>query len=796
VLAHVDANLEALAAAPSTSGSSRQGRTTHFTTYYSNGLLIHEPGDVIQLTSTNGWRTSWSIVTPGKFSDRPFSDLLFYDPAAGVGEFYTTEGGNLSLLNSVSGWRTSWTLIVPCNLTGGPYDDLLFYDASAGVGEMYATDGHGGMSLIASHTDWRTSWTVIAACDLTSRPTSDLLFYDPTAGLGEMYATDAQGGISMFASHTDWRQTWSIIKPCHISGGQYTDLLFYDPTGGVGEFYSTDGNGGISLLHTNNGWRQSWAVISPANFTDGAGQDLVFYDRAGGTGEIYTTRGNTLSTAILATCEADYEALREYFNTTPDDLPFDIYVQSGSGGASHGGCDDSEIHCDAFDGTDADLMRMLVVSEADEVFEADQDNGWDCGQSHGEGLSRVLASHRYPRSMTTNNGSFRTGGWWIWSPRNNWVDDNDDSDTNFSSIGCVTLFIHYLKFQLGFSLEQITQAGGGTPAAAYNRLTGRTDAFAPFKAAIERRFDVNVKEPFDSDNAFPIYRDLVFYDPGAGTGEFYTSDINGGITFLATETGWRNSWSIITPGTFAGRSYNDLLFYDPAAGTGEIYTSDGHGHIQLLASHTGWRSSWDMIIPGRFGDSRYDGILFYDRVGGTGEIYATDGHGNINLLASHTDWRSSWRTILVGNFTRNRHPDLLFYDPLAGLIEIYATDDDGNVAFVGSTSGFSSTWEIGLTCNVTGGEFSDVMFYDSANQLIEIFTTFGDGTLATLSGPKNFPGNWSQIRYTGFREFLFYDATQGIGEYHRLSDIGVPSLLNRNSGWRQSWSIIAPGTFS
>jgi hypothetical protein len=26
------------------------------------------------------------------------------------------------------------------------------------------------------------------------------------------------------------------------------------------------------------------------------------------------------------------------------------------------------------------------------------------------------------------------------------------------------------------------------------------------------------------------------------------------------------------------------------------------------------------------------------------------------------------------------------------------------------------------------------------------------------------------------------DATQGIGEYHRLSDTGVPSLLNRNSG--------------
>ena len=118
VLAHVDANLEALAATPSTSGSSRQGRTTHFTTYYSNGLLIHEPGDVIQLTSTNGWRTSWSIVTPGKFTDRAFSDLLFYDPAAGVGEMYVTDGhGGMSLIATNTGWRTSWSMIIPCSPT-------------------------------------------------------------------------------------------------------------------------------------------------------------------------------------------------------------------------------------------------------------------------------------------------------------------------------------------------------------------------------------------------------------------------------------------------------------------------------------------------------------------------------------------------------------------------------------------------------------------------------------------------------------------------------------------------------
>ena len=165
-------------------------------------------------------------------------------------------------------------------------------------------------------------------------------------------------------------------------------------------------------------------------------------------------------------------------------------------------------------------------------------------------------------------------------------------------------------------------------------------------------------------------------------------------------------------------------------------------------------------------------------------------------MASYTDWRTTWRTILVGNFTRNRYPDLLFYDPQAGLIEIYTTDEGGHIALAGRTTQVSNTWDIGLACNVTGGEFSDVMFYDRSQGLIEFFTTFGDGTLATLSGPQALNGGWPQVHFTAFREFLFYDPGQGVGEYHRVSDTGEPSLLNRHTDWRHTWSIIAPGTYS
>jgi hypothetical protein len=841
VLAHLEADVSHFAVAAAQTSFSPQGRTSHFSTFYSDGLLNHDPGDIIQLTSDPDWRTSWSIITPGNFSGEDFSDLLFYDPAAGVGEFYTTEGGNIQLLQTETGWRNSWTiivpcnitgsatqdllfydpssgtgefyrtdghgnislikthtgwrgswsLIIPCNLTGGGSNDLLFYDPSAGVGEMYRTDSQGNISLITTYTDWRGSWAQILACNLTGSAHTDLLFYDPGAGVGEMYRTDGQGGISLIRTYTDWRNSWSIIKACRISGGNTTDLMFYEPAGGVGEFYTTDGQGGINMLHTTDTWRHSWSVIAPANFTNGQGEDLIFYDRAAGTGEIYVTRGNTLSTAVLSTCEGDYNALRRYFNTTPDDLPFEIYVQSGSGGASHGSCDDSEIHCDAFSGDDDDLVRMLVVAETDECFMADQDSGWDCGQSNGEGLSRVLATHRYPNEL----GGFETGPSWLKSSRDNFINDNDGTDTNFVSTGCVTLFIHYLKFQLGYSFERITQAAGSNPSDTYQGLTGRTDAFAPFKALLDRQFAAGTSAPLSTDNPFPILRDLMFYEPSSGTGEFYQSGIDGGISLLRTDTGWRGSWAVITPGNFSGRSFNDLLFYDPGAGTGEFYTNDGQGQIQLLNSEGGWRSSWDMILPGRFGDGSFDGLLLYDRSAGTGEIYTTDGHGNISLLSSHTDWRTSWTTILVGHFTRNRYPDLLFYDASAGLIEVYNTDAQGNISLAASNPNLPLNWTLGISCNVTCGQFDNVMFYAPTAGQAQFFTSDGTGAIHPLS-TQMIGTNWSQIHATAFCELLFYDASKGIGEYQRTDRTGNLTLLKRHTDWRQGWSIIAPGVYS
>src|SRR6266700_2402337 len=155
-------------------------------------------------------------------------------------------------------------------------------------------------------------------------------------------------------------------------------------------------------------------------------------------------QGPVLADAVLATCEADYTALQNWFGgLTPSGLPFSVYVVAGTFGAYHANCLATEMHCAAFDGSNADLVRMLMVAEADEVFMAAQNKGFNCGWSNGEGLSRVLATERYPAQLD----GFASAASWLDSARADYVGTNEQTDRNYVSIGCSTLFLNYLRYQ-------------------------------------------------------------------------------------------------------------------------------------------------------------------------------------------------------------------------------------------------------------------------------------------------------------------------------------------------------------
>lgn len=211
--------------------------------------------------------------------------------------------------------------------------------------------------------------------------------------------------------------------------------------------------------------------------------------------------GPVLADAALATCEADYASLRTWFGgLTPGGLPFTLFVVTGTFGAYHASCAATELHLAAFDGTNADLVRMLMVAEADEVMMAAQNLGWDCGASHGEGLSRVLSTELYPAQL---NG-FATAASWLDSSRPDWVTTTEPTDQNYVSIGCATLFLNYLRHQLGHSLTAIVGAGAPTLAQVYTNLSGKADAFTPFNALLAQRFPAGQPSGLTDDNPFPI----------------------------------------------------------------------------------------------------------------------------------------------------------------------------------------------------------------------------------------------------------------------------------------------------
>jgi hypothetical protein len=132
----------------------------------------------------------------------------------------------------------------------------------------------------------------------------------------------------------------------------------------------------------------------------------VYYDNSLGA------NGQTLADAVLHNCEQDFAQLRTWFGGVNAGR-FVVYIDPGTFGAYHASCPATDLHCAAFSGTDGALVNMLNVAEADEVYMANQNRGWDCGGNNGEGLSRVLAAERYPGSL---NG-FASGASWLDSSR-------------------------------------------------------------------------------------------------------------------------------------------------------------------------------------------------------------------------------------------------------------------------------------------------------------------------------------------------------------------------------------------
>lgn len=196
-----------------------------------------------------------------------------------------------------------------------------------------------------------------------------------------------------------------------------------------------------------------------------------------------SSNGNAAANAVLKTAEADFQAVRQWFggialpagqpgddqNTPRTATPIQVLIDSQAGGAYHFGCNATDLYIEPA----PELANGFMVAELVEVFEPAINNGWQCGKTNGEALSRVLATER---NAGLAQLQVQTGQAWWANGHHDYVTTNSATDQDENSNGCGPLFLYYLHNQLGYDWTRITTTGGATLGETYQRLTGRPGA--------------------------------------------------------------------------------------------------------------------------------------------------------------------------------------------------------------------------------------------------------------------------------------------------------------------------------
>ena len=234
----------------------------------------------------------------------------------------------------------------------------------------------------------------------------------------------------------------------------------------------------------------------------------LYYDSSFGAA------GQALCTAMAQTVETDYRILSSWFGGVQVDS-FDLHAEPGNNGASHFDCGARDIHFDWMPTKSANWARMLSDSEIVEVFEANFNGDWNCSNSTGEGLSRVLAECMYPGNVVKKSGK-SPAATWLDGGRANWVQYNKATDQDYPSIGCSVLFLNWLRYQLGFHWDDIVCAALNIGDLTLERLyqvlqgggawnyPGTGKGWKAFKRFIDGKFPPGTPSNLSSNNPFPF----------------------------------------------------------------------------------------------------------------------------------------------------------------------------------------------------------------------------------------------------------------------------------------------------
>ena len=244
---------------------------------------------------------------------------------------------------------------------------------------------------------------------------------------------------------------------------------------------------------------------------------VVSYDNSF-NGQGGNPNGPALAQGVLDYCEYDLVRLSMLFgNVMPTTFPIQINLIPGGGGAYNNGLNTIGLYCGS--NTQALNLPAVVVAEEAEILMVVQNKGWNPGWSNGEALSRVSAQILYPsRAWLWSTGDSWLNGF-IGAPnpaRSNWVDNVYHSDQDYVSIGCGSLFLNYLAYQLNQRWTDIIAAGAPNTntLAETATLLGIANAWADFLNLMNANLPVGSslpaqptafgQQPEPTDNPFPF----------------------------------------------------------------------------------------------------------------------------------------------------------------------------------------------------------------------------------------------------------------------------------------------------
>jgi hypothetical protein len=235
--------------------------------------------------------------------------------------------------------------------------------------------------------------------------------------------------------------------------------------------------------------------------------------------------GADLAQSVLDYCEYDYARLSALFGNLTlksQNLPIAVNVVAGSGGASNDGLGAiaggfapiiNATVAASTSYTEPGELEPLVVAELAEIFMAAQGTGWNPSWSDGESLSRVSGQILYPQ----NAWAFATGSSWYTSATHaspaDWVDVVEQTDQDYVSVGCGSLFFNYLAYQLNYTWPAIIAAApvmNNTLAQAASTLGVADGGYAAFLSLLQNNFPTgnlySAATPFDQrlDDVFPL----------------------------------------------------------------------------------------------------------------------------------------------------------------------------------------------------------------------------------------------------------------------------------------------------